>query len=206
MMINRTTMKKDMMIYGNPFIKVMKSGRGYFYAERKGKDSIAVLVYRRNEAGGIDVLIRMQPLVFNQGAVDKIKKTGYDHLPRNILVPCPVTGSITGKYDNFMDYVVEEIKEEVGHVVKGDDVKSLGFYYVGTQTNEAVHCFSCDVTGKEQVKAEGDGSYWENISTNKWYPIDNIEKEIDINYSGLIIILDRFRKTRGNSDTFVSIL
>lgn len=185
--------KTNMMVYGTPYLKMMKSSKGFYYAERKGKDSVAVLVYRK-ENGKTEVLIRMQPLVFNQGSVDGIEKTGYEHLKQNVLIPCPITGSITGIYDNFIDYAVEEIKEEAGYYVVKEEIESLGMYYVGTQINEVVHCFACNVTGKTCVEPEGDGTYWESISSNQWVNVDSIEREMEINYSGLIIILDRFKK------------
>ena len=53
-------------VYDGGWLKVKKTPRGYLYAERKGRDSIAVLLYRFRKSPGflpvIEVFVRMQPL------------------------------------------------------------------------------------------------------------------------------------------------
>ena len=53
---------------------------------------------------------------------------------------------------------MHEVKEEGGFEVTICDIKKLGEYVVGTQTNERVYMFYVDVTGMEQSEPEQDGS------------------------------------------------
>lgn len=180
---------KNEIIFDNPRLKVFKSEKGFIFSERKGKDSIAVIPYRIINKK-MELLVRLQPLVFNQGTKLKIEGIEYKDIPADELMRCPITGSLDSNYTNIIDYVVDEIKEESGFSVKPDDIISVGYYFVGTQTNEVVHCFTCNVSGKFQGSSEGDGTYWESISKNEWVSLDEILEQInDIHYSGLLIIL-----------------
>jgi 8-oxo-dGTP diphosphatase len=184
---------KTEIIFDSPRLKVFKSEKGFVFSERNGKDSIAVLPYRKND-DKIEVLIRLQPLVFNQGTVLKFKENDYRDVPADELIRCPITGSLDSTHDNIIDYVIEEMKEEAGYFIKPSEVKFLGYYFVGTQTNEVVHCFTCDVSNKPQQSPEGDGTYWESISKNEWIDFDDLVKQInDIHYSGLIFSIFKLK-------------
>lgn len=63
--------------------------------------------------------------------------------------------------------------EESGFSV---DVVSLGKYIVGTQTNEICYMYYADVSNIEQEIAQQDGSYFESISKNEWYPLEYLNQ------------------------------
>lgn len=176
------------------WIKVKKTPKGYYFSERKGVDSIAVLLYRKVENKhdhdpecrcenefDLEVLVRRQPLpILNSQSNDN------EDLPP--LFKCPITGGI--EYgDSPIQTIVKEIEEEAGYVVYERDLKLLGDYYVGTQTNEVVYIATCEIkpeTGKKKI--EGDGSYFESISKNEWIPLTDL---LDTEYSGLNILANK---------------
>ena len=192
----------DKIIFDNPWLKVKQSPHGFVFAERKGKDSIAVLLYRRrmNFPGRGNMIFRpnlCEFLVRHQPLAVKNAETLDDKMP---LFQCPITGTIEddpsqNRAVTLFETVLNEAQEEAGYDLSNSLIEPCGKYYAGTQCNETVHMFLVDVTGVTPTKIEGDGSYFEGVSFNKWETFDSIEK---VNYSGLIILLQKL-KDRLNS-------
>ena len=153
-------MSPDKVLFQTQWVSLKATERGYHYAERRGRDSIAVFLIRTSASAptGYDVLIRQQPLCIDTSETDAAMT----------LFPCPITGGIDGEETPEVT-AVREVKEEAGYQVS---VTPLGHYIVGTQINEICHLFYADVTGQEPGIAEQDGSYFEAISRNEWHPLE----------------------------------
>lgn len=175
---------KHKVVYGNNWVKVKESEDKFFYLERKGKNSIAILLY--NDKG--EVLVRFQPMC----AVEK------DGPSTNRLAPCPITGSIDDGED-YLETAIREAEEEAGYKVR-DYIESTGDYIVSTQCNEICYTYIANVSSLTFDEPKGDGGYHESISYNKWVNIYEVF-ELENIYGGLIIlanqVLSKMRK--GNS-------
>ncbi len=159
-----STMNKEKIIFRTDWIIVKETARGFHYLERKGKDSVAIFLVRRSNLnrGEYEVLIRQQPLCID------IPDINEEHR----LYPCPITGGIDeGELPE--EAAVREVYEEAGFSVQ---VLPLGKYIVGTQTNEICYLYYADVTGIEPEVAQQDGSYFELVSKNEWYPLEYLNQ------------------------------
>jgi len=157
-------MSNEKTIFSTDWIAIKETARGYHYLERKGRDSVAIFLVRRSNLNTeeYEVLIRQQPLCID------IPDINEEHR----LYPCPITGGIDeGELPE--EAAVREVYEEAGFSVQ---VLPLGKYIVGTQTNEICYMYYADVTGIEPEVARQDGSYFESISKNEWYPLDYLNQ------------------------------
>ncbi len=157
-------MSQDRVIFSTEWIAVKETARGFHYLERKGTDSIAVFLLRKQEVNPkeYEVLIRQQPLCIDNREIDgKLK-----------LYPCPITGGID-EDEKPEEAAVREVHEEAGFFVR---VLPLGRYIVSTQTNEICYLYYADVTGVEPEVATQDGSYFESISENEWHPFEYLSQ------------------------------
>ena len=154
---------QDTILFKTQWVSIKATDREYHYLERKGRDSVAVLLVRLSKPSlqEYEVLIRQQPLCVDMSEEDGALK----------LFPCPITGCIEPGESPAVA-AVREVKEEAGYVVQ---VQSLGRYIVGSQTNEICHLFYADVTGQEPGIAEQDGSYFEAVSRNEWHPLGYLD-------------------------------
>lgn len=172
------------------WLRVKKTPRGYQYSERKGRDSVAVLLYRWVPTPGInsvvEVLIRMQPLPVRDNQVnDDIEDIG--------LFACPITGSIEEGEDVKL-CAVREVEEEAGFVVSPNNMYHVINYFVGTQTNEEVYCFISDVTGLATSRPLLPDGYFESKSHNVWRNLPGLTDRTSVNYAGLHILVTELRK------------
>jgi 8-oxo-dGTP pyrophosphatase MutT (NUDIX family) len=129
-------MNHQPVLFSTPWITVKETPDGFQFLERKGKDSVAIFLFRRNNVviNKYEVLIRQQRLC--------IDNPGVGQEPN--LYPCPITGGIDAN-ENPEEAAVREVLEESGFSAK---VLPLGRYIVGTQTNEICYLFYADVTGQ----------------------------------------------------------
>lgn len=157
-------MRHERVLFSTPLIALKESTDGFQFFERKGKDSIAVFLIRKSNLveKEYEVLIRQQRLC--------IDNPGLNEEPK--LYPCPITGSIDGD-ELPQDAASREALEEAGFSIQ---VVPLGYYIVGTQTNEVCYLFYADVTGRLPSIAKQDGTYFESISKNEWRPIDYLQE------------------------------
>ena len=157
-------MSKEKIIFSTLWISVKETAKGYHYLERKGRNSVAIFLVRTSsvQRGEYEVLIRQQPLCI------EIPDINEEHQ----LYPCPITGGIDeGELPE--EAAVREVYEEAGFSV---EVLPLGKYIVGTQTNEVCYLYYADVTDMEPEVALQDGSYFESISKNEWYPLEYLNQ------------------------------
>jgi len=117
--------------------------QGYYFSERLGRDSVAFLLYDRNELE--------KPYV----ALEQY------HSPRRMFQK----GAFTGSLDKGLSpdaTAIEEIAEEAGYRISSERLHSVGKQFVGCNTNESVYLFIGDVTGIARNKKNPDNVWEEN--------------------------------------------
>ncbi len=175
----------EKVLFKSKWITLKQTELGFQYLERNGVNSIALFLTRWN-SDKFEVLIRMQPMPLDNSKNVK-------------LYPCPITG---GNYENkpLIEIAQQEALEEAGYKILLNDIKYLGNYFVGTQTNEVVSMFVSNVTSLKPEKITTDGTIHEKMSYNVWKDIDFLKK---CKYSACLIahplICDTERKMFNNS-------
>ena len=159
-------MHDEKVLLQTKYISVKETARGFQYLVRRGKDSVAIFLVRKNKSDNLsqnyEVLVRMQPLCLNNTELNGKQQ----------LYACPFTGSIEPG-ETPEQAAARETLEESGYETQ---VKSLGQYIVGTQTNEICYLYYADVTDIEPQNALQDGTYFESVSENVWHPFDYLKK------------------------------
>lgn len=157
-------MSNEKILFSNNLITVKETAIGYYYLERKGRNSVAIFLIRKNNVnrGEYEVLIRQQPLCIDNADINEEQR----------LYPCPITGGID-ENESLEEAARREVYEESGFSVQ---LLPLGKYIVGTQTNETCYMYYADVTDIEPEIAQQDGSYFESISKNEWHPLDYLNE------------------------------
>jgi hypothetical protein len=185
----------EKIVFDAGWIKVKQTPKGYYFSERKGVDSIAVLLYKmvkwdNFDGDGIDmhILTRMQAL-----PIDNAQSNDDKDIPK--LFRCPITGGLEEGV-SLINQARAEVREEAGYDIAEAAFHYIGEYYVGTQTNEKVHMFiaNVDAVGTETLDIKGDGSYFESISKNEWINIEEVLDDDDSIYSGLYIAANKLYK------------
>ena len=140
------------------WLEVIETSNKFYYARRKGRDSIAVFLVDNKEQR---VLIRFQPLPRHNVDIDD----------KQVLFPCPITGSIDVDETPFQA-AIREVKEESGY--ENVELIHMIDYLVGTQSDELVNIYYGFVDSTLNVVGEQDGTYFESISKNEWLPISHL--------------------------------
>lgn len=128
------------------FLNIKITDKGYEYCERKGKDSIAFVLYDRNK---------------------KLVCLRNEYKPP---IDTWVLGAFGGSLDKDISLchtVIEEVSEEAGYAVVESDVAYVGKYFVSSQMNQWCFLYAVDVTNAVRCnKKFGDDA--ERISDNHW--------------------------------------
>lgn len=117
------------ILFNSEFITVKKND-GYFYAERKGVDSVAFVLFANNADDEKRI-----------GVVREFKN------PINRFMPTAFGGSIDEEryFEDLTVLVIDEVVEESGFIVKKEDIDYYGKVLVSTQMNQFCHLFAVRV-------------------------------------------------------------
>lgn len=118
--------------YGNDFLRICtadNAGKPYYYAERKGKDSVAFILYN-----------------------DTHKKYGLIHEWKPPLQEWLVTafGGSIDSHKSVLEIVRQECKEEAGYNPCDGHIQFMGKHFVSTQMNQFCYLYLVSVQGYEQ--------------------------------------------------------
>jgi 8-oxo-dGTP pyrophosphatase MutT (NUDIX family) len=126
---------------------------GYQFAERKGKDSVAFILWDNDHE---------------------------QFLLNNEYKP-PVDEFILGAFGGSLDkdktpeqIVIEEVKEEAGFVVSKDQVHFVGEVFVSTQMNQFCRLYLVEVNKEYQDEREPENAI-EAMAETKWIQFDSSE-------------------------------
>lgn len=143
----------------NEFLKIKKAdnkGKPYYYAERKGTDSVAFILLDKSKPNNkvIGLVKEYKPPICMSmttafgGSLDKIGKTP-------------------------LDIVIDEVREEAGYRVNPNQVQYLGRYFVSTQMNQMCALYMVTVSDKNFIGKTTDDET-EKQAEVKWLDIDEI--------------------------------
>lgn len=120
---------------GEPFMRMRKNNKGFYYAERVGVDSVAFVLKDGANYG----LLRCR-----QGATGVVANRAF-------------TGSMDMENPSPIEALKTEAREEAGYDIDFQDTEFYGIYEVGHMTNEEVLLFLVNVTGKTPHEVEWKG-------------------------------------------------
>lgn len=147
-------------VFDTKWIQVFETRHGFYYAQRKGKDSVAILGFKKT-AEEYQFLIRYQPLP----PIDQVEH----------LFPCCITGTIEPQTD-LLTCVRHELYEEGGYQLKADtDIIATTSFIGSTQMSETTHVYLIDLTNYNQNEIINDGSYLETLAVTKWISQKTLE-------------------------------
>ena len=148
-----------------------------FMVRPMGIDAVVVAVYARNEAGGIDVLLRdglrIALALGREPSIVPVPDTK-QYLFFTELVAGIVEGHDKG-LDGIKARAVEEVLEEAGFVVAAEHIEMLGapvFPSAGAMA-EKYWLAAVEVDPATQQVLAGDGSPMEEGATTQWSPLDD---------------------------------
>lgn len=152
------------VIHQNEWLSLHQTSKGFVYAQRKGINSIASLVFKK-ENNDFYFLIRKQ-LLPNLVLEEK---------PEDFLYPSCITGTIE-EGDTPLETALRETFEEGGIYLENSHLRASGKYIATTQSNEVVYTFVFEKTSEVvQTEPQNDGSYFEQISKNEWVSLQKLE-------------------------------
>ena len=128
--------------------------KGYQFAERLGRDSVAFICYDTNT---------------KKVLLNKELKPPIDSM---------VLGAFGGSIDKdkiLIDIVIGEVKEEAGFVVGTKDIKYLGRTLVSTQMNQYCYLYLVFVDRNKQVEREPENEI-EKLAITSWHLLSEINK------------------------------
>ena len=146
------------LLHDENHLKLFMIGN-YIYAERKGKDSVAFVIY--DEA-------RMYSDKRAFCLINEYKP------PIRTWIVSAYGGSIdTNK--SLAEIVQQEVKEEAGMVVSLDGIQHVGKYFVSTQMNQFCHLFFVHIGAPYLVnRCEREPDSLESVSTPVWLTYDEV--------------------------------
>lgn len=171
--------KKSKLLFHTDFLDLYESSQKFYYAQRKGVNSIAALCFKKNLDGSTKFLVHYQgmPNIVER----KYPKQKY---------ACPITGSIENDEDP-LNCALREVYEEGGIKITAKNFVAVNKVVATTQMNEQIFCFLFDVKNLKQSVPKTDGSFFEQNATNKWINQKNLEalllNEHTIKLSSLLI-------------------
>ncbi|OYD27175.1 hypothetical protein EI74_0087 [Mycoplasma testudineum] len=157
---------KPTLLFKTQWISVYKNEKNFFYCQRKGINSIAALLFRKNENNEVEFMIHYQPMP------EVEFKKSWDQ-----PYPCTITGSFEDG-DTAEETVIKEVAEEGGFIINKNHIVSSNINASSTQMNEMVFNYLIDVTNLKQGVPTTDGSIFEQVAFNKWVDKKEIEKII----------------------------
>lgn len=139
--------------------------------DRPRLDAVAVLVYRRG-ASGWEALTRQN---LRPAAYFRKDKQPVVPEPTHLLLWEIVAGLLEPSdrgEQGLRLRAAEEAREEAGFAVRPEEVRLLGgaFFVAPGILSERIFLAAVDVTGREQVTPEGDGSPLEEAGATRWWP------------------------------------
>lgn len=151
------------------FLTFKKTKEGYEYAERKGKDSVAFVLY--------DTQRQLVCL-------------------RNEYKP-PIEAWVLGAFGGSLDkklspleIVREEVKEESGYTAK--KITFVGKYFVSTQMNQFCYLYAVEVDSTKVVKPST-RDVLESLSHNQWEQHDALRDRFYECWKATIILNNIYR-------------
>lgn len=145
--------------------------------DRPRLDAVAVVIYRRHEAGALELLTRMnlRPAAWFRKDQHPAIPDGRSHLYCEEIVAGLLEPTDVGE-EGLRHRAAEETREESGFTVSPDEVRRLGgpILVAPGIISEKIFLCAVDVTGKMQKVPQGDGSPLEEGGVTRWWRLDEL--------------------------------
>lgn len=160
----------------------------YFYAERKGVDSVAFILVDRSKDRPYGVVNERKPplderfgkLAFLEtafgGSNDIVDSNSYDSLNEE------------EKMKHLHEIVEMEVREEAGYLVDDGDVHCISKEFVSTQMNQWCYLFVVNVEGVVQGEKDPQNET-EAMATVVWKNLDEVKKMNDWKTKTIVFLL-----------------
>ncbi|MEE3928310.1 NUDIX domain-containing protein [Mycoplasmopsis ciconiae] len=175
-------MKPDKLLFQTKWLSLYETNKGFIYAERKGVDSIAFLAFKKENG---EYLFHLRYQLY-----PNLKHLNNEYK----FYPSCITGTIEAN-ETPIQTVIKEAFEEGGFKISQQNIISYTPYLATTQSNEIVHVYLGLIDSSvECCEAQGDGSYFEKISFNKWVNIQELQQILknEITHSSLFVAYKLF--------------
>jgi len=166
--------------------------------DRPRLDAVAVLVYRRNASGAVEILTRqaLRPAAYFRKDKRPPLADKREYLFCEEVVAGLLEAEDTGEA-GLLKRAALEVEEEAGIVVEPSSVVVLGFPVFAAPgiLSEKLFMTAVDVTGKPQAEPRGDGSPMEEGGQLRWRSAEALCQAIasgEVQDAKTEIVLQRF--------------
>lgn len=171
----------EKVIFNSPggFLNVKSAATTpYFYAERKGMDSIAFILIDNNRDKKYGMINERKPPMDYRMGEEVMMETAFGGSNDMIDVEEYINMSDDEIISHFKELVQTECREESGYRVDLDKIEFVSKELVSTQMNQFCYLFKVDVTGVEQGEKEPQNRE-EAIATVEWKSLKDVQKTND---------------------------
>jgi ADP-ribose pyrophosphatase len=148
--------------------------------DRPRLDAVAVLVVRKS-GSDLEVLTRLslRPAAYFRKDRAQAVPDGRSHLYCEEIVAGLLENEDHGE-EGLKHRAAEEVREEAGYVVSPEEIVTLGppFFVAPGIVSEKIFLCMVDVTGREAVTPEGDGSPLEESPPPRWRSVADLQSAI----------------------------
>ena len=158
------------------FMKVKSPERPYFYAERKGVDSVAFILIDSNRGGDdYGVTHERKPPMDDRYNTKFFLETAFGGSNDMVADEHYFNMSDDEVINHFKELVKIETKEEAGYTVDIDRIKFVSKEFVSTQMNQWCFLFAVNVTDIE-VGERDPQNETEALAEVRWKTLDEVNK------------------------------
>ena len=150
----------------------------YFYAERKGIDSVAFILIDNNRPDKYGLINERKPSMDHRWNKEVFLETAFGGSNDGIDIDEYLEMDETETIEHFKKLVQVETKEESGFDVDLDRIKFISREFVSTQMNQFCFLFVVDVTDLEEGETNPQNAE-EAKATISWKTLKAVQKTND---------------------------
>ena len=150
----------------------------YFYAERKGMDSVAFILVDNNRADKYGVVNERKPSMDHREGKEVMMETAFGGSNDMIDDEEYIKMSEEDVIEHLRELVQTEAREESGYRVDLNRIEFVSKELVSTQMNQYCFMFKVDVTGLEAGERDPQNAE-EEIAETKWKTLKGIQMTND---------------------------
>jgi hypothetical protein len=150
----------------------------YFYAERKGMDSVAFILIDNTRNDKYGMIKERKPPMDHRENKEVMMETAFGGSNDMIDDEDYIKMSEEDVILHFKELVQTECREESGFSVGLDNIEFISKELVSTQMNQMCYMFTVDVTGIEQGEADPQNRE-EAMATVQWKTLKGVQETND---------------------------
>jgi hypothetical protein len=150
----------------------------YFYAERKGMDSVAFILVDNDRDDKYGMINERKPPMDHRVGKEVMMETAFGGSNDMIDDDEYLKMSEDEIKSHFKELVQTECREESGYRVPLDKIEFISKELVSTQMNQMCYMFKVNVTGVKQGEADPQNRE-EAMATNQWKTLKGVQETND---------------------------